>query len=97
MKLPRVQFTVRGMMIGVAVVGIVLMIPIERYHRFRKTAAHYRSEFERFLYITPYEHFMSFSELDNRRLEWLYVMSIKYERAARYPWLPVEPDPPEPK
>jgi hypothetical protein len=21
----------------------------------------------------------------------------KYERAARYPWLPIEPDPPEPK
>jgi hypothetical protein len=25
------------------------------------------------------------------------AMRIKYERAARYPWLPVEPDPPEPK
>lgn len=24
-------------------------------------------------------------------------MAIKYERAARYPWLPVPPDPPEPK
>jgi hypothetical protein len=23
-------------------------------------------------------------------------MRAKYERAARYPWLPVEPDPPEP-
>lgn len=25
------------------------------------------------------------------------LMSLKYERAARYPWRPVEPDPPEPK
>jgi hypothetical protein len=24
-------------------------------------------------------------------------MRRKYERAARYPWLPVEPDPPEPR
>jgi hypothetical protein len=24
-------------------------------------------------------------------------LSRKYERAARYPWLPVEPDPPEPE
>jgi hypothetical protein len=24
-------------------------------------------------------------------------MAVKYERAARYPWLPVDPDPPEPK
>ena len=25
------------------------------------------------------------------------AMARKYERAARYPWLPVEPDPPEPE
>jgi hypothetical protein len=24
-------------------------------------------------------------------------LKLKYERAARYPWLPVEPDPPEPE
>jgi hypothetical protein len=24
-------------------------------------------------------------------------LAAKYERAARYPWLPVEPDPPEPE
>ncbi len=24
-------------------------------------------------------------------------LARKYERAARYPWLPVEPDPPEPQ
>jgi hypothetical protein len=26
-----------------------------------------------------------------------FKMAEKYEHAARYPWLPVEPDPPEPK
>jgi hypothetical protein len=25
------------------------------------------------------------------------MLQRKYERAARYPWLPVEPDPPQPK
>jgi hypothetical protein len=25
------------------------------------------------------------------------ALAAKYERAARYPWLPVEPDPPEPQ
>jgi hypothetical protein len=25
------------------------------------------------------------------------ALQAKYERAARFPWLPVEPDPPEPK
>lgn len=34
---------------------------------------------------------------DCRRL-WPYYQSLrlKYEHASRYPWLPVEPDPPEP-
>jgi hypothetical protein len=30
-------------------------------------------------------------------LRWRAQMEAKYRRAARYPWLPVEPDPPEPK
>jgi hypothetical protein len=29
--------------------------------------------------------------------EWHLRMEQKYEHAARYPWLPVEPDPPQPK
>jgi hypothetical protein len=28
---------------------------------------------------------------------WNEQMRQKYQRAARYPWRPVEPDPPEPK
>jgi hypothetical protein len=28
---------------------------------------------------------------------WHNKLRIKYQRAARYPWLPVAPDPPEPK
>jgi hypothetical protein len=31
------------------------------------------------------------------RLAYHATMARKYERAARYPWLPVEPDPPEPE
>jgi hypothetical protein len=91
------RFTVRRLMASVAIVGFVLWIPIERHHRFGRLAAHYRSEFKKFPSITPYEHFASFSERDNRRLEWLYGMSVEYERAARYPWLPVGSDPPKPE
>jgi hypothetical protein len=91
------RFTVRRLMGSVAMVGVVLGISIERHQRFGKIAAHYRSEFEELPSITPYEHFMSFTERDNRRLEWLFAMSAKYERAARYPWLPVGPDPPKPE
>jgi hypothetical protein len=28
---------------------------------------------------------------------WRSAMEVKYRRAARYPWLSVEPDPPDPK
>jgi hypothetical protein len=36
---------------------------------------------------------------ERSRKLWPYFHSLrqKYERAARYPWLPVEPDPPEPE
>lgn len=32
-----------------------------------------------------------------RRVAYHAAMARKYRRAARYPWLPVEPDPPEPE
>jgi hypothetical protein len=33
----------------------------------------------------------------NRREAYHAALTAKYERAARYPWLPVAPDPPEPE
>lgn len=95
MRLPR--FRLATLMMAVAVVAIAVGIPMERYHRFGKTADHFRAEVERFLSVTPYQHLMSYSERDDRRLDWLCAMRLKYERAARYRWIPVPPDPPEPK
>jgi hypothetical protein len=42
---------------------------------------------------------MQRQERERKRLrgEWIAAMRAKYEHAARYPWLPVAPDPPEPK
>jgi hypothetical protein len=31
-----------------------------------------------------------------RRADYLTALASKYQHAARFPWLPVEPDPPEP-
>ena len=31
------------------------------------------------------------------RTRWHLMLRDKYERALRYPWLPIEPDPPEPE
>jgi len=32
----------------------------------------------------------------SRQIDYWRNLKSKYERAARYPWLPVDPDPPEP-
>ena len=45
MKLPR--FTVRRLMIAVAIVAVVLGVTIERHSRFRKIEAHHQAEFQR--------------------------------------------------
>jgi hypothetical protein len=37
------------------------------------------------------------SESGRRSSEYLSRLVIKYQHAARYPWLPVEPDPPRPE
>jgi hypothetical protein len=34
--------------------------------------------------------------MNRKRYEYERALVIKYQRAAGYPWLPVEPDPPEP-
>jgi hypothetical protein len=36
-------------------------------------------------------------EMYDRRASYHHQLKLKYERAARYPWLPVEPDPAEPE
>ena len=36
-------------------------------------------------------------DLARARITFWEPIRLKYERAARYPWLPVEPDPPEPE
>jgi hypothetical protein len=35
--------------------------------------------------------------VSNRANRWHEVLEKKYREAARYPWLPVAPDPPEPE
>ena len=34
---------------------------------------------------------------EGTRADYQAALKTKYERAARYPWLPVEPDPPAPE
>jgi hypothetical protein len=91
MRLPRIR--IRHMMIAVALIGSAVWIFV-RHDRFRWIAATHRGSVP--MRLPPIKP----SGMDDRRwrlLEWHQSMARKYERAARYPWLPVEADslPPE--
>jgi hypothetical protein len=85
-----------GVALG-AVVGIVLGVTIERRNRFRKIAAHHQAQFRK---LVSQGHIVLFAGSSDdpimRCLERHESMRLKYEHAARYPWLAVHPDPPPP-
>jgi hypothetical protein len=93
MRLPRM--TTRRWMVAVAVIAVgcaVLASLIEmRRERFARIADRHISVF-----LTPAQ-VRDPERRSAERLDWHSKMADKYMRAARYPWLPVEPDPPNPK
>jgi ribosomal protein L17 len=115
--LPR--FTMRRLMVAVAIVGIVLsiesmrrrssecrLIADESVDTANALVGHCREvnrmiEWARSEGTADYKKWAQELETDNnatRKLEQFYRdLAAKYERAARYPWLPVAPDPPEPE
>jgi hypothetical protein len=50
----------------------------------------------RYLHWGPATPDVPIMQAHYRRSEYFEALQRKYERAARYPWLPVAPDPPEP-
>lgn len=117
MKLPKVRFTVRGVMIAVAAVGLLMGVwregPIllqrradysERARSFTFLAEQDRGLLRDTPYILrgltdsaadrEYRAYLEAGMLELRaRADYLRAMGRKYERAARFPWLPVAPDP----
>ncbi len=96
MPLPRVRFTVRRMMAGVAVAGFLIW-----GIRLRRLAVDYRERAG--LYGVSEVIFrrseMSWPSLKRKTeyLRYLHDLREKYEYAARHPFLLVAPDPPEPR
>jgi hypothetical protein len=89
MWLPRVRFTVRRMMVAVAVLAISMAAGL-RWFDLRSRARAYAF----WAAVSP----VSFKGPKGERLATHYdLLRLKYEWAARYPWLPVAPDPPEPE
>ena len=96
MRLPRFRFTVRRMMIAVAIVGVTIGVLAVRRSAFLRRADHYHRVSRSYIALqlpTPPGEFPDASYW--RQIIWAGKMRAKYERAARYPWLPVAPDPPE--
>ena len=111
MRVPRVRFTVRTLMVLVAVVAIILggMILRQRAASYRQRAAQFgwvatglrqsaASGNAAFLHPTPTGPGTPMTQaMSLRWAEYYAGLRAKYEHAALYPWLPVEPDPPEPE
>jgi hypothetical protein len=111
MQMPRVRFTVRSMMVVVAIVAVAIWTPMwaksqldARRTYFVELARQYydkRMIACSFAYSGPggaiMEERIKADKVRRDRASVYYSDLIqKYLRAARYPWLPVGPDPPEP-
>jgi hypothetical protein len=119
--MPRFRFSIRWMMVVVAIVAI--MIHLEAMRR-RANHFHERSNWHYLLAIRPSfcsylskdlpprippksfdESMMKMREISmiyqtekfQSHTRWHLILAKKYERAASYPWLSAEPEPPEPK
>jgi hypothetical protein len=89
MRLPRPRFTVRRLMVVVAIIAMatytgMVVWRIETYAVRADIHARHNSG-----------HSFKYASTD--LIHWHEQMRLKYENAARNPWLPVGPDPPEPK
>jgi hypothetical protein len=98
------------MMVAVAIVGTIAGILIERHARFSRLAAFHRSYLPGLRILeasgtgSPLDR-LAWRDQDGKVVStgeilhdyWRCLMASKYEYASRYPWLPVEPDPPEPE
>ena len=98
MRLPRLRFTVRRLMLAVAIVAVILGAASgvrRRAERFRMIESYHRRNYHFSFVGNPSldaEKTAKFIARNN----WHNAMTMKYGDAADHPWLPIPPDPPEP-
>jgi hypothetical protein len=90
MRLPQMRFTVRRMMVVVAISGLVIEGGKRSAHRHLMAQQYLRR-------LGGGCHFCFGDPCAFRIWHWEADMYEKYTRAKWLPWLSVEPDPPEPK
>jgi hypothetical protein len=100
MRLPKPRFTLRRLMLAVVIAAVVLAAGAWglKSVAYQRRAAYHRAQLRiwpELPYINAQQYSEAFEALLRQR-GWHEAMADKYERAARYPWLCVEPDPPEP-
>jgi hypothetical protein len=103
MRLPR--FSLRTLMVAVATIGLLVGLGIEgerrRKHFRMEQIDHYMckgdAERERHIFSNPVVLDPGRIAVLDLRIAYHEQMARKYAWAERYPWLPVWPDPPEPK
>ena len=102
-----VRFKIRGMMLAIAAIALLIGETIEgerRRARFHERVARYKSRVglrQIFAYSGPGgEHRRQKRQEYHMRIApyqaYDTMLIKKYERAERFPWLPVMPDPPPP-
>jgi hypothetical protein len=108
MRMPRFRFTIRRMMVAVAIVGALFGV-LGLWQRSAAYAAIAERHADEELAIVALA-LDALTARDGPRLPTGLTLRMlmsravlhhklarKYRRAARYPWLPVAPDPPEPE
>ena len=102
MQLPRPRFTVRRLMVAVAVTGVVLGVWRRREH-FLERARYYADASSMPCSLPPetdtdaFREWEKHQEHQRKRVEHFDQLRLKYERAARFPFHSVEAAPPRPE
>jgi Tfp pilus assembly protein PilE len=107
MRLPQSRFTIRRMMVAVAIVACLLAAAMayRSYEGNRRIAkfearANYHAMMDLMTRVERYgptgAGYNDHIHVRTPRNDFHILMHKKYERAALNPWLPVAPDPPEP-
>ena len=106
MRLPQIRFTIRHLMVLVALVGLAVGMIVEgekRRTRFRNLAAEHLERGMRYFILfgggdSEYQRksMRLWEERYGPIVAYHGKLREKYEWAGRFPWLPVASDPPEP-
>jgi hypothetical protein len=110
MRVPRPRFTLRWLMLAIAIAAMLFSSQIfrERSRRFDRLAREFAMKEDyavKFNRQNPgpsnLEHWINTKtgsfEVKPKNASYYSLMRMKYDRISKYHWLPVQPDPPEPK